>query len=469
MKTLLAFLLILSAETFISSTACSSEEANRITSERPDNKVIRVSIGTKVTADIDNLSISSDNQRQYLGFELIARFQHYNPKPAHPDDHYDRHIYSPKSVHFSSRYGKVYVNSLEGLATVVYDPVGLTKKKAIIHSFNSKNSFLFSDDGSAIWSPFPDDLSVSLPNSFKGKPVEFAETHNGRYLWVSYYRRDFDRNGSLPSAVAVIDAGSDSIVKVISTGTVPKMLASSPDGRWLAVIHWGDNTVGLIDVSGKTPSTFHRAGLIAVGKKFILDKAGNVNRDTDCGFCLRGAVFSADSRYLFVGRMRGGGIAVIDVANRLYLGTVFGMKPTPRHLILSKEGSLVYLSSNISGYVSSYRTKDLINAALKGIKSLKPVNEVHIGSGARTIVLSPDGFLLFATVNRRSKVAVIDTSTMKVLLNIPADSFPVGLDIAPDGSQLWVASQGRNGEGGNSVAVYSVQREQGFQQTASTD
>lgn len=474
MKALLIALLISSATFFISSFSYSSDDLNEIKSERLYDKVVRVPIGTKVTININNPSRLVDSQVADLGFELIARFQHYNSKPDHPDDHYDEQIYSPKSVHFSSYSGKVYINSLEGVSTIVYDPVLLRKESTIIHRFNSKNSFLFSDDILTLWSSFPDDISILSPNNFKGKPVEFAETHNGKYLWISYYRRDFDLNGSLPSAVAIVDTDIDRIVKVMSTGSVPKMLAASADGRWLAVIHWGDNTVGLIDVSGNSPSTFHRAGLIKVGKKIKLDMDEKVNRDKECGFCLRGAVFSADSRYLFVGRMRGGGIAVIDVVKQLYIGTIFGMKPTPRHLVLSKDGNLLYFSSNVSGYVSSYRTDDLINAALNGIRTLKPVQEVHTGSGARTIVISPDGSLLFATVNKKSKIAVIDISSMKVLLYIPTDSFPVGLDVAPDGSQLWVTSQGRNGEGGNSVTVYSVLnpeyvREQNVQPTASTD
>jgi len=438
-------------------------------------KVVSVPIGTVATLDRAVGAPPSEggdagySHAPHLTFELIARFQHYNPETKHPDDHYDDHVYSPKSVHYSARANKVYVNSLEGMATAIYDPVKLIKESAILHRFNSKNSSLFSNDNSAEWSSFPDDGTVPFPNIFFGKPVEFAETHNGRYLWVSYYRRSFDRNGSLPSAVAVIDTDSDRIVKVMPTGPVPKMLAASPDGKWLAVVHWGDNTVGLIDVSGDDPSEFQRAGLIKVGKKFQLERDEDVNRDRECGLCLRGAAFTSDGKYLFVGRMRGGGIAVIDVMTQSYIGTVFGMKPTPRHLTLSKDGSILYLSSNVSGYVSSYRAKDLIDAALSGGKSLKPLQSVYSGPGARTIVLSPDGSLLFATVNRESKVAVIDSSNMEILLYIPTDSFPVGLDIAPDGSQLWVTSQGRNGRGGNSVTVYRVLRKQDMQQVAGAD
>lgn len=49
-----------------------------------------------------------------------------------------------------------------------------------------------------------------------------AFSHRGRYLWVPYYRRSFDINAQDPSAVAVIDTRTDSIVRMFETGPLPK-------------------------------------------------------------------------------------------------------------------------------------------------------------------------------------------------------------------------------------------------------
>ncbi|MBE9535806.1 MAG: beta-propeller fold lactonase family protein [Proteobacteria bacterium] len=412
-------------------------------------KLVRVPIGTAAADKGGRVSL-----------ELVARFQQYNPKPKQASDHYDRHIYSPKSVFFSGSTEKVFVNSLEGMSTVIYDRRNLVKTGVISHRFKRADARLFDgDENPGGWLDFPEDYQQDRKNNFWGKPVEFAETHNGRYLWVPYYRRSFDKNGALPSAVAVIDTSRDEIVRVMSTGPVPKMLAPSPDGKWLAVIHWGDNTVGLIDIGSEKPSEFHRAGIITVEKKYSLKSDKKVNRDSACGFCLRGAVFTRDSKYLLVGRMKGGGIAVIDVKKESYVDTVYGMKPTPRHLVLSAEGDLLYLSSNYSGYVSSYRVDKLINAALSGKGRLRPQQEVMTGRGTRTISLSPDGRLIYAAVKGESRIKVIDSGSMKVMLEIPTDSFPVGMAVSPDGTQLWVTAQGSKGVGGNSVSVYKVRRE----------
>ena len=417
-------------------------------------KLVRAVIGSQSKVSV---SSSEHNKVIMLSLILAAKFQQYYARAKDPADHFDRDIYSPKSVRSSMAVPKVYVNSLEGLSTLVYDSATLLKKGKIAHHFGRANENLFIDAlNNMTWALFPNNSKISSKKAFSGKPVEFAETHGGRYLWSSYYRRSYDMNAILPSAVAVIDTEKDEIVRVMSTGPLPKSLATSPDGKWMAVIHWGDNTIGFIDVSGENADSFKHDSLVTVERKYSVKSDVKVNRDKACGFCLRGGVFTPDSRYLLVGRMKGGGIAVIDVEKKAYIGTVYGMKPTPRHLVLSPDGETLYLSSNVSGFVSSYAIAALVKAALGGVRKLKALSEVSTGVGTRTIDLSPDGRFLFAAVKYASKVAVIDTELMKVIMNVPVDSYPVGLDVSPDGKQLWVTSQGAKGYGGNSVNVFKL-------------
>jgi DNA-binding beta-propeller fold protein YncE len=404
------------------------------------------------------VSTAAKSSKQASLLQLIARFQHYNPRPQHKKDKYDPYMFSPKSVRFLPDNSKAYVNALEGFSTLVYDPKKLKRTNVIAHRFTKKNQKLFIKTNVKPWYETPKER-LSKKNFFNGKPVESALSHKGKYLWIPYYRRDYDTYGTLPSAVAIIDTRTSRIIRVMETGPIPKYVVASADGKWMAIIHWGDNTIGLIDIGSDNPMHFTRGKLITIGKRLKLNKIKTTDRDHGCGFCLRGSVFTPDSKHLLIGRMGGGGVAVVSLVKQKYLGTVFGMKPTPRHLVLSPNGEHLYISSSFAGVVSKYRVKDFLTTVKKkGRKSrtLKPLQSQKTGPATRTIALSPDGSLLFAAVNRTSRIVVLQTKDMKPIASIDTDSYPVGMAVSPDGTQLWVTAQGKKRRGGNSVSVYRI-------------
>ena len=294
-----------------------------------------------------------------------------------------------------------------------------------------------------------------------GKPVESAFSHNGRYLWVPYYRRTYDINAQDPSAVAVIDTETDEIVRLMETGPLPKMIAASPDGRTIAISHWGNNTVGLIDISSQKPEDWHHKACLVVDYVLPLNYSTTVpvDRDNKSGYALRGTVFTPDSRYLLVGCMGGGGgIAVIDLKDNRYMGRVLGMMANVRHIIIS--GGYLYLSINAAGYVQRIpldtfiaKAKELTGTTIR----LSGWEQCKVGQGARTIEASPSGRYIFAACNIVSQLYVVSTATMQPIASITVDSYPVGLDVSEDGRYVFVTSQGRSGKGGNAVNIFEVE------------
>lgn len=361
----------------------------------------------------------------------------------------DPEINSPKSVRFSADGTKLYINALEGGKTVVYAWPELRKIKTISHKFTVADRGLF--QGESNFYDYPYYARVSDTNVFMGKPVESELSHGGRWLWIPYYRRDYDHSGQSPSAVAIVDTQTDEIVRVMPTGPIPKYVAASPDGRYVVVTHWGDNTLGLIDTSSGDPRNFKYAGHLTVEKRMSQAGLGGTNRDGTCGFCLRGTVFTADSKHILVARMGGGGIAGFEVATQRYLGTVTDIAATPRHLALSPDGSILYASSNGAGVVSKAYTAAVVQA-LESARGGRVVSKAfvgaHVGSGARTLAVSHDGKLIFVALNRPSKLAVLDSGSLKTLAIADITPFAVGLAVAQDLSGIAVTSQGRAGQGG---------------------
>ena len=395
-----------------------------------------------------------------LSLELVARFQHRDHRPVHPLDKFDTSINSPKSVNYLPSKKKFYVQSLEGFETAVYDMETFSKLKVIKHTFNKENQHLFKDGESTTFD-YTFRFRKTDFNFFSGKPVESCFSHEGRYLWVTYYRRSYDKNSESPSAVAIIDTDSDEILRVIPTGILPKMIACSPDNRFIAVTHWGDNTMGIIDIKSENVMDWKYTHHLVVDKRLnVMFKAGeDVNRDEDCGYCLRGTVFTPDSEYLLVGRMGGGGVAVFDVKNDFkYLGVTFTQYHNIRHLIIS--GDHLIISTNVNGYVQKTDWREFVRHRVQNAGKTTTLSEgwsnCYVGPGVRTVVASSDGRYIFACVNNLSKIVAIDESMNKVA-EISADSFPVGMEITDDNQYLLVTAQGKARKGGgHSVAIYRI-------------
>lgn len=430
-------------------TSCFSKDVNSVKNQsKTDTISILVDQNNKPNLVEKDSFVSLQNRR-------IIQSKVMNPKAE--NSVYEPAINSPKSATYTKDGKKIYINSLEGYTTVVFDAVTLNKIKEIKHEFTAKNNYLFKNNDSNVFD-YKYKQERKEFNHFLGKPVESCLSHDGKYLWVTYYRRDWDSKAESPSAVAIIDTEIDEIVRVIPTGPLPKMVVASPNNKFIAVTHWGDNTVALIDISSSNPMDFNYKAHIVVDYRLAMDFNADTNRDSECGNCLRGTIFTPDSKKLLVAKMGGNGIAIIDVDKQEMVGTITGSYLNLRHLIINKDE--LFLSSNKFGMVQRANLYDLFNIELddKKILNFKDWNSVKLGTGVRTIDVTKNNKYIFACVNNDSKIAVIDANRMEKIFEIDVASFPVGMALSPDEKQLVVTSQGKSSTvgSGNTVTVYDV-------------
>ena len=418
------------------------------------------------------------NSDSTFSIRLMGKKQYYDPSETATAD---KDINSPKSVNMHPNATKYYVNSLEGATTVVYDFKTNEKIKVIRHIFADADTVLLGNNFKPFYQfthYFPDAKHPASPfggwGAFYGKPVESCFTHGGKYLWVPYYRRDYDINAQDPSAVAIIDTETDSIIRLMDTGPLPKMIATSPDGKLVAITQWGDNTVGIINIESENPFDWHYVSLAIIDQKLKLNfsMTKQVDRDDDSGYCLRGTAFTPDNHYLLVGCMAGNnGIAVIDLqpspvnsqpstVNSQYLGRITGNMYNLRHLLI-RDG-YVYLSINRDGYIQRMPLEQFL-AVIPALKAsatkttpLSGWQNCKVGNGARTIEFSPDGRYIYAACNASSTLYVVDTKTFQVVTSMTIDSYPVGLEVSKDGRYVFTTSQGRSNGGGNCVDIFEV-------------
>jgi len=413
------------------------------------------------TSSIDSIKTNTTKEKRiFESLVLRKRIHALELDTLEALDSYDIDIYSPKSVRYSADGSKFYVNSLEGYATIVYDSKTFQKKTTIKHHFDKSNSFLFKNNETTVFG-YEYQQEREDYNKFLGKPVESCLSHNGKYLWVTFYRRSFDENASSPSAVAIIDTEKDKIVRVLPSGPLPKMIACSPKNDYIAVTHWGDNTVGIIDIKSTNVADFKYIAHIEIDKKLKMNFKEDeiVNRDNQCGNCLRGTVFSPDGDYLFIAKMAGNGIGVVATKNLNYCGTITGSFNNLRHIIINNNELI--LSSNKFGVVQKAPLEELLKLPFENEKTILNYTNwktATVGFGARTIESTKDGAYIFACVNNESKIVVLNGATMEVIANVAVSKFPVGMAISEDGNQLIVTSQGKKSvlKSGNAVTIFEI-------------
>lgn len=355
-------------------------------------------------------------------------------------------ILSPKSVDFIEN--KLFINALERESTIVYDTKTWTVEKRIDYRFENPQFLKIKD--------FP----YKLQNrSFSGKPVEF--THFKNTAWVPFYRLSWDNSSRYHSAMAQIDLSDYKIKNIVPTGSIPKMVRVSPDGKYLVNSHWGDNTVGIYDLDNQQNIVGYK--YYTIDKRLNTESIGG-DRDKNCGFCLRGIAITPDSKYVIVGRMGGGGLAVINLESQKYIGTLYNAPLTPRHIVISEDEHLV-VSTGFSGEVSKISLKTLyknfreLEDKQKVSLFLKDWETVKLGSSVRTIDISKDSKYIYAALHNSSELAVINYKTMKLIEKYKIARYPVGLAVSPDDNYIAVTSQGKSGQGGNHVDIFMRNKE----------
>lgn len=348
---------------------------------------------------------------------------------------------SPKSVDFVGN--KMFVNALEKGATIVYDIPSWSVDKVITYNFNKPEYLNIKD--------FPYNLNKS---SFSGKPVEF--TYYKNKAWIPFYRLSWDQNSHYHSAIAQIDLTDYKIEKIIPTGSIPKMIRVSNDGKYLVNTHWGDNTVGVYELNDTQE--------IIGYQYYIIDNKLNISsisgdRDKNCGSCLRGTVITPDNKYIIIGKMGGGGLAIINLHTKKYIGTLYNVPLTPRHLVISKDNQLV-ISTCFSREISKipleslYKNFSELENKQKVSLQKQDWNSIKLSSSVRTIDFSKDGKYIYAALNDSSELAVIDYKTMKLLEKFKIAEYPVGLSVSNDDKYIAVTSQGKSGHGGNHMDIF---------------
>ena len=267
-------------------------------------------------------------------------------------------------------------------------------------------------------------------DSYQGAPVEAAFTSDGSFVFVSNYR--MYGPGYDPRAggdVCEKDRGEESFVYRIDTGTllidrlyragpVPKYMAVTPDDGLLLVSNWCGFDVSVIDL--RTHETL---------------------AEVEVGRYPRGIAVTSDGATAYVAVMGSTDIAVIDLSafaaagasqdadQSGFLSYLREVGDQPRHLVLSPDDEVLYLSLN---------GEDAVVALDSGTG--QELRRVRTGTQPRSMDISDDGTALYVVNYESDTMSKLRTSDFEILQSFNTSHHPIGITYDSFNNEVWVSA-----------------------------
>ena len=267
--------------------------------------------------------------------------------------------------------------------------------------------------------------------TYRGAPVEAVFTSDGSHVFVSNYRMygsGFDpraggdvceKDRGERSFVYRIDTETLVIDGVYEAGPVPKFMAVTPDDRLLLVSNWCGYDVSVIDVESHETLV-----------------------EVEVGRYPRGIAVTGDGTTAYVAVMGSTEIAVIDLpavtAGVTRLGSdgepaglsyFEGVGDQPRHLVLSPDDEVLYLSLNGENAV----------VALDADTG-QELRRVRPGTQPRSMDISDDGTALYVVNYESDTMSKLRTSDFDILQSFNTSHHPIGITYDSFNDEVWVSA-----------------------------
>ncbi len=210
------------------------------------------------------------------------------------------------------------------------------------------------------------------------------------------------------NAVAVLDTGTDRVLKSIPIPAGPHGLVITPDGRWVYASSDGDSKVSVIDTSTDT-----------------------VKQVIEVGQMPHGLAITPDGKEVLVAVFGTSTVAFVDTATNQVVAHV--AVPNPHNIAVSPDGHTAYVAAQKPG---------AFGLTIFDVGKRTQIGNVPLDKTPRALNFSPDGKELYFTEAGVNAVQVLDTASNGIKTQIPVGASPHHPLFTPDGKEAMVVAQG---------------------------
>ena len=240
--------------------------------------------------------------------------------------------------------------------------------------------------------------------------------------------------------IAMIDAGTHRLLRVLPGGSDPEQFDISPDQTRLFVANEDMGTASIVDIAsgevvkevavGREPEgvkvapdgrVFLVTGESEHDVSFVDTHTGEVVDRVKVGLRPRDIIFTPDGRRALVSAEASRQVAVIDMESRQVTNNI-ELPPgaLPMGLALASDARSLYVANGRGRTVSKI---DLQTGKIEAT--------IEVGLRPWGIALSPEGDRLYTANGPSNDVSVIDTETFAEIARIPVGTSPWGVAIGP--------------------------------------
>ncbi|TAJ94152.1 MAG: hypothetical protein EPO31_08255 [Gammaproteobacteria bacterium] len=207
--------------------------------------------------------------------------------------------------------------------------------------------------------------------------------------------------------IAVIDATTRKVERVLPGGSDPEQFDISPDQSRLFIANEDQGTATIVDIA-----------------------SGQVVKELRVGREPEGVKAAPDGNVFLVTGESDHDVSIVDARSGELLGSVkVGLRP--RDIIFTPDGRQAIVSAEASHQV------DIIDMATRAVVRTIKLQEGVLPMG---LALAPDGQILYVANGRAKTVSKIDYQSGAVLASAEVGPRPWGIALSPDGKRLYTAN-----------------------------
>lgn len=208
--------------------------------------------------------------------------------------------------------------------------------------------------------------------------------------------------------IAVVDTATHKVVQVLHAGSDPEQFALSRDGKRLFVANEDAATMTVVDVA-----------------------SGAIVARVPVGREPEGVAVTPDGRYVLITNESDNSVSIIDTGTLKIVQSVQVGK-RPRDIAFTPDGRTAYVSGEFDASVYSMTVPQgaPVERVLELRKEARPMG----------IVLDANRKRLYVSTGRGGSVAIIDSTSHKLVAEVQVGTRPWGIALSEDGRWLYTAN-----------------------------